>query len=58
VLGLTESDSKTDNGAVGDCAFDSFSVTGAGGSGSPVICGYNTNQHSKHYHYLFSYKFE
>ena len=32
---------------VGDCATDTFSITSPGGVGSPVICGYNTGQHSE-----------
>ena len=33
--------------AIGDCIEDTFSVSTAGGSGSPVICGTNTGYHSK-----------
>ena len=33
--------------ALGDCVDDTFSVTSSAGRGSPVICGYNTDQHSK-----------
>ena len=32
---------------VGDCTMDTFSVTAPGNVGSPVICGYNTGQHSE-----------
>merc|ERR1711953_379247 len=31
--------------ALGDCRNDQFSVTGAGGSGTPIICGGNKGQH-------------
>merc|ERR1711936_286115 len=31
--------------AMGDCRNDQFSVTGAGGSGTPIICGANDGQH-------------
>ena len=34
-------------GAIGDCDKDYFFVSSPGLSGSPVICGYNSNQHSK-----------
>lgn len=30
---------------LGDCATDTFSITGANGGGTPVICGENTGQH-------------
>ena len=33
--------------AIGDCIEDTFSVSTAGGSGSPVICSTNTGYHSK-----------
>ncbi len=36
----------SNGGAVGDCATDTFSVTSPGNRGSPVICGFNTGQHS------------
>jgi len=32
-------------GALGDCQTDSFSITGAKNSGTPIICGANTGQH-------------
>lgn len=31
--------------AIGDCMTDSFSITGSGGSGTPIICGANKGQH-------------
>ena len=34
-------------GAVGDCTGDTFSASSPSLGGSPVICGYNTGQHSK-----------
>ena len=33
-------------GALGDCISDQFMLTSPGNSGSPVICGFNTGQHS------------
>jgi len=32
--------------AIGDCLTDQFSVTSPGNRGSPIICGFNTGQHS------------
>ena len=32
---------------VGDCTTDTFSITAPGNVGSPVICGFNTGQHSE-----------
>ncbi len=32
---------------LGDCTTDSFSITAPGNAGTPVICGFNTGQHSK-----------
>jgi len=34
-------------GAVGDCVTDEFSISAPGSNGTPVICGFNTGQHSK-----------
>lgn len=31
--------------SIGDCLTDQFSITGSGGSGTPIICGTNTGQH-------------
>ena len=36
----------TDFGSVGHCENDGFSIASPGNAGSPVICGYNSNQHS------------
>eukprot|EP00094_Tigriopus_californicus_P013764 TCALIF_13320-PA protein Name:"Protein of unknown function" AED:0.88 eAED:0.88 QI:0/0/0/0.5/0/0.5/2/0/65 len=33
-------------GAIGDCTTDTFSVTAPESVSSPVICGFNTGQHS------------
>ena len=33
--------------AIGDCLTDTFTISSPGKLGSPVICGYNTGQHSK-----------
>ena len=33
-------------GAIGDCTTDSFSISTKGYTGTPVICGINTGQHS------------
>ena len=38
---------STNEGSVGDCNDDHFSVTSGGNSGSPMICGTNTDQHCK-----------
>lgn len=40
---LTKSDGS--GNALGDCLDDTFSVTGAGNSGTPIICGANDGQH-------------
>jgi hypothetical protein len=34
-------------GAIGDCLTDQFSITSQGTGGTPIICGFNTGQHSK-----------
>ena len=34
-------------GRIGDCLTDTFSITSPGNPGTPVICGFNTGQHSK-----------
>ena len=39
-------DAGLHGGAIGDCATDSFSVSGSH-FGSPAICGTNAGQHSK-----------
>lgn len=45
----TSGDASTLNGgAIGDCTKDTFSVTSPGNRGSPIICGFNTGQHSRH----------
>lgn len=41
--GVTANDGS--GNAIGDCLVDTFSVTGAGGSGTPIICGANDGQH-------------
>jgi len=33
--------------SLGDCVTDSFSITTPGSEGTPVICGFNSGQHSK-----------
>ena len=33
-------------GVIGDCVTDTFAATSPGNQGSPVICGFNTGQHS------------
>lgn len=40
---LTKNDGS--GNALGDCLDDTFSVTGAGNSGTPIICGANDGQH-------------
>jgi hypothetical protein len=37
---------------IGDCLTDTFTLTSPGNRGSPVICGFNTGQHSKREHLL------
>ena len=32
---------------IGDCLTDTFTLTSPGNRGSPVICGFNSGQHSK-----------
>ena len=44
-------DAGLHGGAIGDCATDSFSVSGSH-FGSPAICGTNAGQHSKS-HFFF-----
>ncbi len=39
----------TVSGAIGDCTTDSFAFTSPGNVGSPVICGFNSGQHSELY---------
>ena len=39
--------SKFLGGVVGDCHGDVFQIGSPGNVGSPVICGYNTGQHSE-----------
>ena len=34
-------------GGLGDCLNDTFSISSPGNSGSPIICGFNTGQHSE-----------
>ena len=38
---------STNEGSVGDCNDDAFTVTSGGNTGSPMICGTNTGQHCK-----------
>ena len=33
--------------SLGDCVTDSFSITSPGSEGTPIICGFNSGQHSK-----------
>ena len=35
----------TDGPLIGDCIYDTFTVTSPGGNAPPVICGFNTGQH-------------
>ena len=39
--------STTNYGSIGHCENDGFSIASPGNKGSPIICGYNTGQHSK-----------
>lgn len=43
----TDANGKNQGNAIGDCTTDTFSVATGVGSGSPVICGTNNNQHGK-----------
>lgn len=45
--GTTDTASTTSGGAIGTCYRDVFSLSSGGNFGSPLICGYNTGQHSK-----------
>ena len=48
IAGPNSADLTTSNeGIVGDCSTDKFSIAVTGSAGSPVICGKNSNQHSK-----------
>ena len=52
--------SKFPGGVVGDCYGDIFQIGSPGNVGSPVICGYNTGQHSEQrifHHLLLSSNF-
>merc|ERR1712083_749743 len=42
---ISSTASADDGPRVGDCGYDSLSVTNPGGQSPPVICGYNTGQH-------------
>ncbi len=44
---VTAAANVLNGGAIGDCTTDTFSVTSPGNRGSPIICGFNTGQHSK-----------
>ena len=46
-LGTTDTAATTSGGAIGQCYKDTFTVASGGNFGSPIICGYNTGQHSK-----------
>merc|ERR1712173_500253 len=43
--GLSSTVAATDGPNLGDCSYDSLTVTNPGGASPPVICGYNTGQH-------------
>merc|ERR1712038_2182783 len=42
---ISSTASVDDGPRVGDCGYDSLTVTNPGGASPPVICGYNTGQH-------------
>ena len=44
--GTTDTAATTSGGAFGTCYRDTFSLSSGGNLGSPIICGYNTGQHS------------
>merc|ERR1711935_154992 len=42
---ISSTASADDGPRVGDCGYDSLTITNPGGQAPPVICGYNTGQH-------------
>ena len=42
---ISSTAAATDGPRVGDCGYDTLSITNPGGASPPVICGYNTGQH-------------
>ena len=40
--------------SIGDCTVDSFTISSPGNVASPVICGFNTKQHSNSFKILYS----
>ena len=50
VLGTAKAtgDTLVRDHSIGDCVTDSMTINSPGKFGSPVICGYNTDQHSKY----------
>ena len=42
---ISSTAAATDGPRVGDCGYDSLTVTNPGGAAPPVICGYNSGQH-------------
>ena len=34
---------------LGACVIDTFSISSQGNAGSPIICGFNTGQHSMYF---------
>ena len=45
----SEAADVTTNFRMGDCLTDQMSINSPGGIGSPIICGFNTGQHSMYY---------
>jgi len=44
-FGLSSTVATSDGPRVGDCGYDTLSITNPGGASPPIICGYNTGQH-------------
>eukprot|EP00094_Tigriopus_californicus_P010201 TCALIF_09840-PA protein Name:"Protein of unknown function" AED:0.28 eAED:0.28 QI:215/0.2/0.83/1/0.8/0.83/6/0/129 len=42
----TQGECEARGGAIGDCATDIFTITAPGNFAPPVICGFNTGQHT------------
>merc|ERR1719211_841836 len=43
--GISSTAAATDSMTIGDCIYDSLTVSNPGGAVPPTICGYNTGQH-------------
>ena len=47
VLAALTAANNANGGFIGDCNTDRFTVSSLGNAGAPIICGYNTGQHSR-----------